>query len=265
MKKLHIAAILTATIILATSLIVYVWLDQTPANTTRQGYTYSIVNAYPHDKDAYTQGLVYDNGNLYESTGLNGRSSLRRVELETGTVLQIHTLENQYFGEGITIFNNKIIQLTWRSHKAFIYDKETFNLLGEFTYPTEGWGITHDGNSLIMSDGTATLYFLNPDTYQETSTIEVHDRNGPVARLNELEYINDAIYANIYTQENIAIINPQNGQIKAYIDLTDITKTENLDANGVLNGIAYDPNLERIFITGKLWSQLYQITLTPQE
>lgn len=265
MKRLRTAAILTATIILATSLIIYVWLNQTPATTTIQQYTYNIVNAYPHDKNAFTQGLVYDNGNLYESTGLHGYSTLRRVELETGTILQIHTLENQYFGEGITIYDNKIIQLTWQSHKAFIYDKETFNPLGEFTYPTEGWGITHNDNNLIMSDGTATLHFLNPDTYQETSTIEAHDDNGPVTQLNELEYINGTIYANIWTQEKIAVINPQNGQIKAYIDLTGITQTENLDANNVLNGIAYDPNQNRLFITGKLWSQLYQITLTPQE
>jgi len=265
MKKLHTAAILTATIILATSLIVYVWLNHPPVDTAIQQYTYNIVNTYPHDKNAFTQGLAYDNGNLYEGTGLNSYSTLRRVELETGTVLQIHTLEDQYFGEGIAILNNKIIQLTWQSHKAFIYDKETFNPLDEFTYPTEGWGITHDNKSLIMSDGTATLHFLDPDTYQETNTIEVHDNNGLVTQLNELEYINGTIYANIWTQEKIAIINPQNGQIKAWINLTGITQTENLDANGVLNGIAYDPNQNRLFITGKLWSQLYQITLIPRE
>lgn len=265
MKKLHTTTILTALVILASSLIVYVWLTQTPPNTTIQQYTYNIVNAYPHDKNAFTEGLAYDNGNLYESTGLQGYSTLRRVELQTGTILQTHTLENQYFGEGITIYNNKIIQLTWRSQKAFIYDKETLSPLSEFTYPTEGWGITHDGNSLIMSDGTATLHFLNPETYQETNSIEVHDNNGPVTQLNELEYINGTIYANIWTQEKIAIINPQTGQIKAWINLTGITQTENLDANDVLNGIAYDPNQNRLFITGKLWSQLYQITLIPQE
>jgi len=258
MKKRHVVGILFVAVVLVSSVIVLVLLNDRPGNPTPLRYTYSIVNVYPHDKNAFTQGLVFENGVLYESTGLYGNSTLRRVELETGKILQLYALPNQFFGEGITIFDDKIIQLTWQSHRGFAYDKDSFDLLQEFDYPTEGWGITNDGSRLIMSDGTATLYFLDPVTFEKVGQIEVHD-NGPVTDLNELEYIKGEVYANIWKEEKIAIINPQTGQVKGWIDLTGIQDLENPDANDVLNGIAYDAKEDRLFVTGKRWSQLFEI------
>jgi glutamine cyclotransferase len=235
-------------------------------DTEPQYYTYNIIKVYPHNETAFTQGLIFEDGVLYEGTGLYGQSTLRRVELETGNTLQLYTLPNQFFGEGITIFDDKIIQLTWKSNKGFVYDKNSFELLQEFTYPTEGWGITHDGNSLIMSDGTATLYFLDPETFTQVRQIEVHDNEiEPVTRLNELEYIQGKVYANIWLEEKIAIINPQNGHVIGWINLDGIQDLENLDANSVLNGIAYDENRDRLFVTGKRWPQLFEVDLVPSE
>lgn len=223
-------------------------------------YTYQIVNIYPHDREAFTQGLVYENGFLYEGTGLNGRSSLRRVELETGEVLQIHELEDQYFGEGITIWQDRIVQLTWQSGIGFVYDKETFAPQGTFTYTTQGWGITHDGSQLIMSDGSATLYLWDPETFAEIGQVQVYDEKGPVNRLNELEYIDGLVYANVWLTDRVAIIDPQTGQVMAWIDLSGLLEPEDLDPPvDVLNGIAYDPRNERLFVTGKLWPKLFEI------
>lgn len=223
-------------------------------------FTYDIVRAYPHDTDAFTQGLIYEDGVLYESTGLYGYSTLRRVELETGTPTQVYPLPSQFFGEGITIFDDKIIQLTWRSNQGFVYDKHSFDLLQEFTYPTEGWGITYDGSRLVMSDGTATLYFLDPETFERVDQVEVRDID-PATRLNELEYIQEEIYANIWREEKIAIINPSTGQVTGWVDLEGIQDSENLGTEDVLNGIAYDAQGDRLFVTGKRWSQLYEIDL----
>ncbi len=223
-------------------------------------YSYDITNVYPHDENAFTQGLVFEDGVLYESTGLYGQSTLRRVELDTGMVIQLYALPDQFFGEGITVFDDKIIQLTWRSNRGFVYDKHSFDLLQEFSYPTEGWGITHDGSSLIMSDGTATLYFLNPETFEKVNQIEVYDVD-PVTELNELEFINGEIYANIWKEDKIAIINPQSGHVTGWIDLEGIQDLENLDGSDVLNGIAYDAEEDRLFVTGKRWSQLFEINL----
>ncbi len=229
-------------------------------------YTYDVVDVYPHDETAFTQGLIFEDGVLYEGTGLYGQSTLRRVELETGNTLQLYTLPNQFFGEGITIFDDKIIQLTWKSNKGFVYDKNSFELLEEFTYPTEGWGITHDGSNLIMSDGTATMYFLDPENFTQVSQIEVYaSETEPVTRLNELEYIQGKVYANIWLEEKIAIINPQTGQVIGWINLEGIQELENLDANSVLNGIAYDENKDRLFVTGKRWPQLFEVDLVPLE
>jgi glutamine cyclotransferase len=263
LKKWHLAGILTAATILVISLVAFVLLSNKPASTPTQ-YTYSVVNAFPHDTNAFTQGLVIDNGVLYEGTGLYGQSSLRRVQLETGEVLQLHALSNEFFGEGITVFGDKIIQLTWQSHKGFVYDKNSFDLLQNFSYPTEGWGITHNGTQLIMSDGTANLYFLDPETFERVGKIVVNDA-GPVTRLNELEYIKGEIYANIWQKEKIAIINPRTGNVRAWIDLTGIGDSESTDIDSVLNGIAYDANQDRLFVTGKMWSKLYEIQLIPQE
>ena len=186
MKKRLLVGILIGASVLVIGGIVLVLLSDSPVNPSPLLYTYDVVNVYPHDNDAFTQGLVFENGVLYESTGLYSQSTLRCVELETGKILQLYALPNQFFGEGITIFDDKVIQLTWRSNIGFVYDKLSFDLLREFWYPTEGWGITHNGSHLIMSDGAATLYFLDPDTFERVGQVEVHD-TGPVTQLNELE------------------------------------------------------------------------------
>lgn len=231
----------------------------TPTDTT---YSYTIVNTYPHDSGAFTEGLIYSGGFLYESTGLEGQSSLRQVDLATGEVLQETSLPAQYFGEGIAVVNDTIVQLTWQSHIGFIYDKDTFAPLGNFTYPTEGWGLTYDGNQLIMSDGTDNLYFLNATTHQRTGQVQVHDGNAPVVNINELEYVNGNVYANIWLTNRIAVINPENGQVKAWINLTGLPAPAS-NGDNVLNGIAYDQQGNRLFVTGKEWPNLYQINLTP--
>ncbi len=224
-------------------------------------YGYDIVNAYPHDTAAFTQGLIYTDGVLYEGTGLYGQSSLRRVELATGTVLQQHDLDTEYFGEGITSFNDELIQLTWREQTGFVYDQATFAQLDTFSYPTQGWGLTHDGTHLIMSDGSDNLYFLNPETYTEIGRVSVHDQGVPIDKLNELEYINGEIFANIWLTNRIARIDPQTGRVNSWVDLTGLlTPTEAEDAD-VLNGIAYDDSGDRLFVTGKFWPKLFEITL----
>ena len=229
-------------------------------------YSYRIVNTYPHDQDAFTQGLVFENGVIYEGTGLYGKSSLRKVDLETGNILQIYELPARYFGEGITIFKDIIVQLTWKSNTGFIYDKRGFKLLRDFTYATEGWGITHDGKRLIMSDGTSALYFLNPETFRIIGHIEVYDNSLPVNRLNELEYINGQIYANVWQTNDIAIIDPQSGQVSGWIDLFGLVPSQYASTSiDVLNGIAYDTEKERLFITGKLWPWLFEIKLVLKE
>ncbi|MGA1870110.1 MAG: glutaminyl-peptide cyclotransferase [bacterium] len=225
-------------------------------------YTYVVITTYPHDPTAFTQGLVFDNGFLYEGTGLYGSSSLRKVDLETATVLQILELAPEYFGEGITILGNRIIQLTWLSNIGFVYDKLTFELLQEFTYPTEGWGITHDGQNLIMSDGTSLLHFLDPITFEEIRQIEVFDAAGPVTMLNELEYIQGEIYANVWLTDRIARISPLTGQVVGWIDLTGLLSPADIVFPvNVLNGIAYDALNDRLFVTGKFWPKLFEIEL----
>ncbi|MEW5801679.1 MAG: glutaminyl-peptide cyclotransferase [bacterium] len=227
-------------------------------------YTYTVVNAYPHDRIAFTQGLVFSNGFLYEGTGIPGHSQIRRVDLSTGTILQSLDLPAPYWGEGITIYANKIIQLTWLHNIGFVYDKFTFVQLQSFTYPTEGWGITHDGTNLIMSDGTATLHFLDPVTFAEVSSIDVYDQDGPVTNLNELEYIKGVIYANVWLTDRIAIISPLTGQVVGYIDLSGLlTPADLVYPVDVLNGIAYDAKNDRLFVTGKFWPKLFEIDLVP--
>ena len=231
-------------------------------------YTYRIVNTYPHDPGAFTQGLVYEDGVLYEGTGLEGQSSLRKVDLESGEVLQIHELPAQFFGEGITVFGNEIVQLTWKSGQGFVYDKASFELLETFEYPTEGWGLTHDGEQLIMSDGTSVLRFLDPGTYEETGRINVIISivSSYIPPLNELEYVDGEIYANVWTEDRIARIDPATGQVVGWIDLTGLLgpedRTERVD---VLNGIAYDAEGDRLFVTGKWWPKLFEIELIPKE
>jgi len=239
--------------------------SESPAPTTSNitpVYSYNVVNTYPHDRSAFTQGLVFEDGVLYEGTGLNGRSTLRRVELETGEVLQIHELPAQFFGEGVTVYGNDIIQLTWRSHVGFVYDRDSFELLQEFNYSTQGWGITHDGERLIMSDGTATLYFLDPATFEEIGRVGVYDNDGSVNRLNELEYVQGEIYANVWQTNCIARIDPQTGQVVGWIELNGLLTPEDRgEPVDVLNGIAYDAENARLFVTGKLWPKLFEIEL----
>jgi glutamine cyclotransferase len=253
---------MASTILLAAALAFVPPTDKT-GNSEPAEYSYRIVNVYPHDENAFTEGLLIDDGFLYESTGLYDHSSLRRIELETGEILSLYSLPSQYFGEGITIVGNKIVQLTWRSEKGFVYEKETFDLLQVFTYPNEGWGITYDGSQLIMSDGTSTLYFLDPDTFQETGEIDVLSNNSTVENLNELEYVHGRIYANIWHEEKIAVINPQTGKVEAWIDMTGVQNMESHDFEDVLNGIAYDAQREKLYVTGKHWSHLYEIELIP--
>lgn len=262
MAKWHVMGALIAILVVVLASIIVVSLDNESADSVVLQFTYSVVNVYPHDRNAFTQGLVFENGLLYESTGLYGNSSLRLAELETGKVLRLRTLPTQFFGEGIAVIDNRIVQLTWQSHKGFVYDKATFDLLQEFEYPTQGWGITYDGNRLIMSDGTSNLYFLDPVTLKKTGQVQVHD-TGPVTNLNELEYIKGEVYANVWLKEKIAVINPQTGQVKAWIDLKGIQNMENMDPNSVLNGIAYDTDGDRLFVTGKMWPQVFEIRLIP--
>ncbi|MBE0479911.1 MAG: glutaminyl-peptide cyclotransferase [Dehalococcoidia bacterium] len=229
-------------------------------------YGYRVVNTYPHDPGAFTQGLVFEDGVLYEGIGREAFSSLRKVELETGKVLQVHELPDRYFGEGITIFGGRVIQLTWRSNKGFVYDKESFELIDEFAYPIEGWGLTHDGDMLIMSDGSDTLHFLDPTHFEITGEIRVTDGDLSVRRLNELEYIDGVIYANIWQTDRIAMISPENGRVTGWIDLEGILQLQAGDGPAdVLNGIAYDAENDRLFVTGKLWPRLFEIQLVPQE
>jgi len=235
----------------------------TPAAHT---FTYKVINAYPHDRNAFTQGLVFESGVLYEGTGLRGHSTLRRVELASGDVLQIRKLPDRFWGEGITIFGERIIQLTWQSGVGFVYDKNSFELLEEFHYPTEGWGITHDGERLIMSDGTSTLCFLDPETLEEIGRIEVCDQNGPVTTLNELEYVQGEIYANVWQTDRIARIAPDTGKVIGWIELAGLLSPEDrTEPVDVLNGIAYDAENDRLFVTGKLWPRLFEIELIPLE
>jgi glutamine cyclotransferase len=236
-----------------------------PAATTTPRYTYNIIHTYPHDREAYTQGLIFVDGIFYESTGLRGASTLRKVAVETGEVLQIYALPDQYFGEGLTLFGDRLIQLTWQSQIGFVYDRDSFALLDTFSYPTQGWGLTHDTQHLIMSDGSATLHFLDPQTFAERRQVQVYDENGPVARLNELEYIDGQVYANVYQTDRVARIDPQSGRISAWIDLAGLLQPEDLNPPvDVLNGIAYDPGGDRLFVTGKLWPKLFEIELVPQ-
>jgi glutaminyl-peptide cyclotransferase len=230
----------------------------------RAADTYRVIHAYPHDQQAFTQGLIYIDGHLYESTGMNGRSSVREEDLETGRILQLHVVPDQYFAEGLTDWKNTLVQLTWQSHVALVYDRSTFHLLRTFTYTGEGWGLTHDTKALILSDGTATLRFFDPETFKEVRRITVKDNGKPVTELNELEYIHGEIYANVWHTDRIARISPATGRVLGWIDLKGLMPRSQLtDDEAVLNGIAYDPAHNRLFVTGKLWPKIFEIALLP--
>ena len=225
-------------------------------------YGYRIVHTYPHDASAFTQGLEYRAGFLYEGTGLEGHSTVRKVELETGKVLQSLPIDSQFFGEGITLLNGRILELTWQSHRGFVYDQGTFRNLKTFDYEGEGWGLTNDGRQIFMSDGTAEIRVWDPSTLEETRRFTVHNGATPINMLNELEYVRGELYANIWQTDRIARISPVDGKILGWINLEGLLSFEDRSRGAdVLNGIAYDPVGDRLFVTGKLWPKLFEIQL----
>jgi glutaminyl-peptide cyclotransferase len=227
---------------------------------------YKIIHVYPHDPSAFTQGLVFVDGHLYESTGLNGRPSIRMVDVESGRVLQKRDLPTEYFGEGLTDWASQLIQLTWKAGIGFVYDRFSFTSERNFHYQGEGWGLTHDGTTLIMSDGSSVLRFLSPTSFREVRRVSVRDGNGLVDHLNELEYVRGEIYANIWHSDKIARISPRTGKIVGWIDMSGlIDESELRDPDAVLNGIAYDSKGDRLFVTGKLWPKLFEIKVVRNE
>jgi glutaminyl-peptide cyclotransferase len=228
-------------------------------------YTFAVVRVFPHDPTAYTQGLTYHDGFLYEGTGLNGHSSLRKVRLETGEVIQHVDLGREFFGEGITIITDRIFQLTWKSGVGFVYDLNSFHPLRKFAYSGEGWGLATDGGKLFLSDGTSEIRVLNAETFRETRRIRVRDGATPVDQLNELELVEGQIFANVWHTNRIARISPQTGDVIGWIDLAGLlSPIYRLDPEAVLNGIAYDPIRKRLFVTGKLWPNIFEIRLSPK-
>ena len=222
---------------------------------------YQVVRSYPHDRAAFTQGLIFRDGVFYEGTGLNGQSGIRKVKIETGEVLQAKPLSSEYFGEGITEWKGQIVQITWRSEVGFVYDMRTFEQTKRWTYTGEGWGLTHDDARLIMSDGSSDIRFIDPATFKETGRITVRDANGPVDRLNELEYIKGEIFANVWTTDRIVRISPKDGRVTGWIDLSGLLPPAERRSEAVLNGIAYDAAGDRLFVTGKLWPRVFEIKL----
>ncbi|MES2259613.1 MAG: glutaminyl-peptide cyclotransferase [Pseudomonadota bacterium] len=228
-------------------------------------YDYVIEHTYPHDPGAFTQGLLFRDGFLYESTGLNGRSSIRKVSLESGRVLQQKDLPEEYFGEGLTSWKQELYGITWQSHTGFVFDLATFELRRQFSYPGEGWGLTNDARQLIMSDGTSTLRVLDPKTLKEVRRIEVTANGRPITQLNELEWIGNELFANIWQTDVIARIDPKSGRVTGWIDLSGLLASQGAaGAADVLNGIAYDADKKRLFVTGKLWPKLFEIRLVPR-
>jgi glutamine cyclotransferase len=225
---------------------------------------YRVVHVFPHDPRAFTQGLEYVDGVLYEGTGLNGRSTIRKVRLENGEVLQVQKVADQYFGEGITVWGDRIFELTWQSGIGFIYDRASLNRTATFVYRGEGWGLTHDSSRLIMSDGTAALRFLDPESQKETGRLQVRDGSAPVDKLNELEYVKGEILANVWQSNTIARISPRTGVVTGWVNLAGLLTAADV-ARGVdvLNGIAYDAAGDRLFVTGKLWPKLFEIKIVP--
>lgn len=228
-------------------------------------YAYEIVKTYPHDPKAYTQGLIYHDGFMYESTGQYGESGIRKTDMSNGQVLSALNIDSKYFGEGITIYGDKIYQLTWTARKGFVYDLKTFSLESTFNYNTQGWGITTLGDRLVMSDGSHKLYHIAPQSFNVLREIEVYDHNGPVGRLNELEYIDGLIWANVWMQDRIVLIDPESGEVKGDLDLSrllPVTERKQLDdSDDVLNGIAWNPQQGTVYVTGKRWPKMFEIKI----
>jgi len=229
-------------------------------------YGYRVVKTYPHDRTAFTQGLEYRDGFLYEGTGMFGRSSVRKIDLDSGRIIQRYDLPQPFFGEGITVLNQQILELTWQSQTGFVYDKSSFQVLRSFDYPGEGWGLTNDGKQIYMSDGSANIRVWDSATLKEIRRITVKDGATPVTQLNELEWVRGEIYANVWQTDRIARISPVDGRVLGWIDLTGILpKSERPDPDAVLNGIAYDAAGDRLFVTGKLWPKIFEIKLVPKK
>ncbi len=229
-------------------------------------YTFKIVRTFPHDPTAFTQGLAYSDGFLYEGTGLKGRSSLRKIHLETGEIVQRVDLAPEFFGEGIAVFKNKVIQLTWQSQIGFVYNLSNFYLLRRFSYSGEGWGLATNGRKLFMSDGTSKVRVLNAGTFAEERHFTVYDADTPIDQLNELEFVDGEIFANVWQTDRIARISPQSGQVVGWVDLKGLLSSiYRLGSDAVLNGIAYDSNRKRLFVTGKLWPIVFEIRLVPKQ
>lgn len=228
-------------------------------------YGYTVVRTLPHDPGAFTQGLQFVNGVFYEGTGLNGRSSIRKVKIDNGEVLQHHDLSPEYFGEGITVMGSELFQITWQSGVGFVYDLASFKPRRRFKYPGEGWGLTSDGTHLIMSDGTDVLRVIEPASFRERGRVRVTAGGRPVDRLNELEYVKGEVYANVWQTEYVARIDPKTGRVTGWIDFSGLlTPRERLSVD-VLNGMAYDSATDRLFVTGKLWPKVFEVRLRPRE
>jgi glutaminyl-peptide cyclotransferase len=229
-------------------------------------YTFEVVRQFPHDATAFTQGLTYHAGYLYEGTGINGRSSLRQIRVETGGIVRKVDLPSEFFGEGITVFKNEVVQLTWLSHVGFLYNLSDFHLIRRFSYPGEGWGITTNGREFFMSDGTPEIRVLEPNNLAEKRRIPVHDGAASVAKLNELEFVEGEIFANVWQTDRIVRISPQTGEVVGWIDLTGLlSSVYRLGPDAVLNGIAYDAEGKRLFVTGKLWPAVFEIRIIPKQ
>jgi glutamine cyclotransferase len=228
-------------------------------------YTFKLIHVFPHDPAAFTQGLAYRDGFLYEGTGIKGQSSLRKIHLETGEIVQRVDLAPEFFGEGITLLNNEVMQLTWQSQTGFVYNLSDFKLLRRFEYSGEGWGLTTNGREIFMSDGTAQIRVLNPATLAEKRRFKVRDGNTPIDQLNELEFIEGEIFANVWQTDRIARISPQSGKVVGWIDLSGLlSPVFRRESGAVLNGIAYDADRKRLFVTGKLWPSIFEIQLIPK-
>jgi glutaminyl-peptide cyclotransferase len=235
--------------------------DRAPDRRALQ-ISYEVVNSYPHDPTSFTQGLVWADGGFYESTGQYGESKLRRLEFPTGKVLKQNRLDPELFGEGLALVDTRLIQLTWQSHRGFVYDKDSFKLLQEFKYDTEGWGLTFDGTNLILSDGSSDLFFLDPQTFKPIRKLGITMNGQPVTELNELEYIDGEIWSNVWQTDLILRINPATGQVASFLNLKGIlAPSDRKGSENVLNGIAYDREQKRIFITGKLWPRIFEIKI----
>jgi glutamine cyclotransferase len=270
-RRLAAAAVLSSSAIVAagsaiavTGAVDLVAQRRAPAPGPTRVDGYRVVKAYPHDAQAYTQGLIYRGGVLYESTGQHGRSTLRKVKLETGEVLQQRRIDNAHFAEGLTEWKGRLFQLTWQSNVAFVYDLATFAPLKTLKYPGEGWGLAAGLDSLILSDGTADLRFLDPETFREIRRVTVRDAGVPIDQLNELEFVRGEVWANVWHTDRIARIAPSTGRVLGWIDLSGLMSTYRLDAESVLNGIAYDAPTQRLFVTGKMWPRLFEIQVVPK-